>query len=38
MDTEEIAKISAERFAEQLGKSDAVLFWHYLGARLRKEI
>lgn len=30
MDTEEIAKISIERFAEQLGKSDAVLFWHYL--------
>ncbi len=30
MDTEEITKISIERFAEQLGKSDAVLFWHYL--------
>jgi hypothetical protein len=30
MDTEELAKISIERFAEQLGKAEAVLFWQYL--------
>jgi hypothetical protein len=27
MDTEDLAKISIERFAQQLGKPDAVLFW-----------
>jgi hypothetical protein len=30
MDTEEIAKISIARFAEQLGKAEAVLFWQHL--------
>ncbi len=30
MDTEDIAKISIARFAEQLGKPEAVLFWQYL--------
>ena len=30
MDTKEIAKISIDRFAEQLRKSEAVLFWQYL--------
>jgi hypothetical protein len=30
MDTEEIAKISIDRFAEQLGKAEAVLFWQHL--------
>jgi hypothetical protein len=30
MDTANIARISIERFAEQLGKSEAVLFWQYL--------
>lgn len=30
MDTTEIAKISVERFAQQLGKPEAVLFWQYL--------
>ncbi|HTT20794.1 MAG TPA: hypothetical protein VMG82_17800 [Candidatus Sulfotelmatobacter sp.] len=30
MDKADIAKISIERFAEQLGKSEAVLFWQYL--------
>jgi hypothetical protein len=30
MDTKEIAKISVDRFAEQLRKSEAVLFWQYL--------
>jgi hypothetical protein len=31
MDTEEIAKVSIDRFAEQLSKAEAVLFWQYLG-------
>jgi hypothetical protein len=30
MDTEEIAKISIDRFAEQLSKAEAVLFWQHL--------
>ena len=30
MDSEEIAKISIDRFAEQLRKPEAVLFWQYL--------
>jgi hypothetical protein len=30
MDSEEIARISIDRFAEQLGKSEAVLFWQHL--------
>src|SRR5579863_4945021 len=30
MDSEESAKISIERFAEQLRKPEAVLFWQYL--------
>jgi hypothetical protein len=30
MDTEDLAKISIERFAQQLGKPDAVLFWQHL--------
>jgi len=30
MDTKEIAKISIDRFAEQLRKPEAVLFWQYL--------
>ena len=30
MDTEEIAKLSIDRFAQQLGKAEAVLFWQYL--------
>lgn len=30
MDIEEIAKISIDRFAEQLGKAEAVLLWQYL--------
>ena len=30
MHNDEIAKISVERFAEQLGKPEAVLFWQYL--------
>jgi hypothetical protein len=30
MDTEEIAKIGIDRFAEQLRKPEAVLFWQYL--------
>jgi len=30
MDTKQIARISIQRFAEQLGKSEAVLFWQYL--------
>ena len=30
VDTKEIAKISIDRFAEQLRKSEAVLFWQYL--------
>ena len=34
MDTEEIARISIERFAEQLRKPEAVLFWEYLDENL----
>jgi hypothetical protein len=30
MDTAEIAKTSIDRFAEQLGKAEAVLFWQHL--------
>src|SRR6201997_5683101 len=30
MDTEDLAKISIERFAQQLRKPEAVLFWQYL--------
>jgi hypothetical protein len=30
MDSQESAKISIERFAEQLRKPEAVLFWQYL--------
>src|ERR1700752_2364722 len=30
MDTKEIAKVSIDRFAEQLRKPEAVLFWQYL--------
>jgi hypothetical protein len=30
MDTEEIARLSIDRFAQQLGKAEAVLFWQYL--------
>jgi hypothetical protein len=30
MDTEEFAKISIDRFADQLLKPEAVLFWQYL--------
>jgi hypothetical protein len=30
VDTKEIAKISIDRFAEQLRKPEAVLFWQYL--------
>jgi flagellar biosynthesis protein FliQ len=30
MDTEEIAKISIDRFAEQLSKAEAVLLWQLL--------
>jgi hypothetical protein len=30
MDSKEIAKISIDRFAEQLRKPEAVLFWQYL--------
>ena len=30
MDTKDIAKITVDRFAEQLRKSEAVLFWQYL--------
>jgi hypothetical protein len=30
MDSEEIAKTSIERFSEQLGKAEAVLFWQHL--------
>jgi hypothetical protein len=32
MDTEELTKISIDRFAEQLGKAEAVLFWQHLDA------
>jgi hypothetical protein len=34
MYTEEIARISIERFAEQLRKPEAVLFWEYLDENL----
>src|ERR1700746_797320 len=30
MDTEEIAKVSIDRFAEQLSKAEAILFWQHL--------
>src|SRR5690349_9960612 len=30
MDTKEIARLSLDRFAQQLGKAEAVVFWHYL--------
>lgn len=30
MDIKEIAKISIDRFADQLRKSEAVFFWQYL--------
>ena len=30
MDTEKITKIAIDRFAEQLGKAEAVLFWQHL--------
>lgn len=34
MDTQDIAKISIDRFAEQLRKPEAVLFWQYLDENL----
>jgi hypothetical protein len=36
-DIEEIAKISIDRFAEQLGKAEAVLFWQHLDETRRQS-
>jgi hypothetical protein len=37
MESEEIAKISIDRFAEQLGKAEAVLFWQHLERKPQRQ-